>query len=98
MDTLASTLEINLAIAQLEYYLARIDICDEGVTIIETGDYVNYCESWEDMGPIIEREQIQIGFCDRIDRWEATHRTFKRCIAKTPLRAAALCYLKLKDL
>jgi hypothetical protein len=53
----------------------------------------DYCNNWSDIGPIIEREKIEIvtfGW----DGWLAMRNEKAR--AETPTKAAALCYLKMK--
>jgi hypothetical protein len=78
--------EINLAIAKIEHPEA----VREGTNYVFNVDYVN---NWQDIGPIIEREKIEIvtfGW----DGWLAMRNEKAR--AETPTKAAALCYLKMK--
>ena len=96
--------EINLAIAKIEFAGKELYPCADHVDVrLGAGDYtcVDYCNNWEDIGPIIEREEMRLdplGFCE----WEATF--FEEDDgyfeakwyghAETPMKAAALCYLK----
>ena len=91
--------EINLAIAKIEYPDGSYPQFDTPVS----GLAVDYCDSWSDIGPIIEREEIQISSarCEKRskvvwvaqDYWAIQTNT---ATAETPTRAAALCYLKMK--
>lgn len=73
--------------------------------------FVDYCKNWQDIGPIIEREKICVS--PVIDEhihygpsftgeWIAEYilgnnlETFK-AYAETPTKAAALCYLKMRE-
>lgn len=89
--------EINLAIAKIEYPNNELYPCEEHVDIrLGGGDYitVDYCNNWEDIGPIIEREKIDLTAIE--DGWEANGYFYViSALAKTPTKAAALCYLKM---
>ena len=79
--------EINLALAKIEYP-------DESVSHLNDLDY---CNDWADIGPIIEREKIDLTAIE--DGWEANGYFYViSALAKTPTKAAALCYLKMKGL
>ena len=64
----------------------------------------DYCNNWADIGPIIEREKIKLFSSEGVD-WKAT--LVKPCSelgyrvwmqeAETPTKAAALCYLKMRE-
>jgi len=68
----------------------------------------NYCKSWAEAGPIIQKESICLEkqtdrCCDDCmevferDTWEASHCTENIwCEDKNPLRAAMIVFLKLK--
>ena len=87
--------EINLAIAKIEYP-------DESVSHLNDLDY---CKYWSDIGPIIERNEMRLDSLGN-NQWEAT--LFEDdgtgyfdakwyAHAETPMKAAALCYLKMKE-
>ena len=77
--------EINKAISKIEWD-------DEFLEI-------DYCNNWEDIGPIIEREKIELEF--DTSRWIARgyvgDKWFQNCDSLLPTKAAALCYLMMKD-
>jgi hypothetical protein len=87
--------EINLAIAKIEWgddfldddYLASLYEC------------VDYVYNWSDIGPIIEREELDIT-CWGANKWSANNSdsklAFYKEYAETPTKAACLCYLKMK--
>jgi hypothetical protein len=98
--------EINLAIARIEYPDLTVESHGEAYIYFWGGtvEIVDYCKNWSDIGPIIEREKIKLFSSEGVD-WKAT--LVKPCSelgyrvwtkeAKTPTRAAALCYLKMKE-
>ena len=58
----------------------------------------DYCNDWADIGPIIEREKITVDFWD-YKQWIAHNNgdtPFVKTRAETPMKAAALCYLKMR--
>ena len=97
--------EINLAIAKIEYPTNELCQCRNQVDVrLGDGDYitVDYINNWENIGPIIEREGIAL----KRDtyHWEAYCRAedpssfwVHYAHAETPTKAAALCYLKMKE-
>ena len=92
--------EINLAIAKIEYPNAKYIEETEGSYIQVTNDgftdYWDYCNNWSDIGPIIEREKLDLTATE--DGWEANGYFYeKRTSAETPTKAAALCYLKMRE-
>ena len=75
--------EINILIADIEGRCSTPD----------------YCNNWEDIGPIIEREKITVDFWD-YKQWIAHNNgdtPFVKTRAETPTKAAALCYLKMRE-
>jgi len=55
--------------------------------------YVDYCNSWSDMGPIIEREGIIVdGY-----GWAGRKNPVVECSNPKPPRAAAIVYLMIKE-
>lgn len=100
--------EINLAIAKIEYPNNELYPCEEHVDIrLGGGDYitVDYCNNWEDIGPIIERESINLFHDENWEdigpnEWSASgireNGKDTGAEAETPTKAAALCYLKMK--
>jgi len=95
-----SNAEINLAIVKIEYpdrdWLLRKD------GSIAHG--YDYCNMWSDIGPIIERERIELNYYEYGSHpsggeWLAVrYSSIKYYEAKcdSPIKAAALCYLKMK--
>lgn len=95
---------INLAIAKLEFpHQEGMHIASDGVTVYVPSEQggKNYCQWWEDIGEIIEREGI--GLKRDTNYWEA----YRHCDdpssfwiyyahSDTPTKAAALCYLRMK--
>ena len=97
--------DINLAIAMIEY---PEGIC-QNLTSSLTGHTVtvigrvqgrrgaDYCNNWSDIGPIIEREKIELRQSSSGNRWAAVADNISLNVeAETPKKAAALCYLKMK--
>lgn len=88
--------EINLAIANIEHPDDEFEIqahCSD-VFSEHWADTFNYCNDWADIGPIIEREKIDLTAIE--DGWEANGYFYViSALAKTPTKAAALCYLKM---
>lgn len=91
--------EINLAIAKIENPQA----VREGTTHVFNVDYVN---NWSDIGPIIERESINLFHDENWEdigpnEWSASgireNGKDTGAEAETPTKAAALCYLKMKE-
>ena len=91
--------EINLAIAKIEYQELVIGLVGDEVEILTDPNdeikFVDYCNNWADIGPIIEREKISIS--PWRNHWKAVcpnenHHIF----SETPTKAAALCYLKMR--
>ena len=88
--------EINLAIAKIEYP-------DESVSHLNDPDeseshlyHLDYCKYWSDIGPIIEREKINLE--PLVDGWSAGgYALGVYAHAETPTKAAALCYLKMRE-
>jgi len=55
----------------------------------------DYCNDWADIGPIIEREGI--GLTSLVGGWIANIGYKFSCEEDTPTKAAALCYLKMRE-
>ena len=96
--------EINKAIAKIEYPDTKIQTFDmrkDAVHVAEVGiGFVDYVNDWADIGPIIEREKIDINYDDKFF-WSAygcTDNVALDAMAVTPTKAAALCYLKMKGI
>jgi len=86
--------EINLAIAKIEHP----DVIRPDTNYVFN---VDYCNNWNDIGTIIEREGI--GLKRDKNHWEAYRYAVDPSSfwvhyahAETPTKAAALCYLKMK--
>ncbi len=72
--------------------------------IANLGPYKNYCNSWADMGPIMEREKINLEFdskvvgeCSALGGYFNGLRFDKEFSHKNPLRAAAIVFLMMKE-
>lgn len=94
--------EINLAIAKLEHPDAEItqDNYNWGSCALIRSEELalNYVSDWADIGPIIEREKIDLNSCS--DYWAASDEWNDGFCeiyaeAETPTKAAALCYLNM---
>ena len=82
--------EINLAIAKIEYP-------DRDWLLHKNGNIAHgydYCKYWSDIGPIIERERIDV-ITMGLHKWVAMREV--KAEAETPTKAAALCYLKMRE-
>ena len=82
--------EINLAIAKLEYP-------DRDWLFLKDGSIAHgydYCNMWSDIGPIIERERIELTIF-RSEWCAGGYNLYFTTTAETPTKAAALCYLKI---
>ena len=92
--------EINLAIAKIEFAGKELFQCGDHVDVrLGAGDYtcVDYVHNWEDIGPIIEREGIELEVLNF--GWSAGgYHLGVTATAETPMKAAALCYLKMKGI
>ncbi len=93
--------EINLAIAKIEYKELVIGLVGDEVEILTDPNdeikFVDYCNNWQDIGPIIEREKIQLVFERQAQIWVAGDDWGDiNAAAETSTKAAALCYLKMK--
>jgi len=92
--------EINLAIAKLEYPNLEWFGADHLAVTWNNGcrtecDYLQ----WSDIGPIIEREKIDLHYepmTDGKDWHAASCGNIAEVWADTPTKAAALCYLRMK--
>lgn len=93
--------EINLAIVKIEYP-------DRDWLLHKDGNIAHgydYCNMWSDIGPIIECNEMRLDSLGN-NQWEAT--LFEDdgtgyfdakwyAHAETPTKAAALCYLKMRE-
>jgi len=95
-------LETNWAIARLEYPAEEISSDRFGRPIVyreDEGTYIalDYCTSWQEIGPLIELEKLSLLPCQdgtyQASKWVGSGLT--TAYADTPTKAAALCYLKL---
>jgi hypothetical protein len=99
--------EIDLAIAKIEYpegicHNSTSELTGNTITFIsgvQGVHSVGYCNSWFCMGPIIEREGIDLFYDGK--EWQSAYgisldSTATITNASTPTKAAALCYLKMK--
>jgi len=102
-----SDAQINLAIAKIEYPDKEVGSLDNGSAFVvyhPTSGVKNYIKYWGDIGPIIEREKIDIRYSLRQETdWSAVSydehdSQVYEGVATTPTKAAALCYLKMKGL
>ena len=91
--------EINLAIAQIEFTGKELCPCEDHIDVrLGNGDYttVDYVND-SDIGQIIEREKITVGYNNAGSLYFA-HDRYGNAIAysDTPNKAAALTFLKMK--
>ena len=97
-----SDAQINLAIAKIEYPDKEVGSLDNGSAFIvyhPTSGVKNYIKYWGDIGPIIEREKIDLHYEPMVDGkdWHAAScGNIAEVWADTPTKAAALCYLRIK--
>ena len=97
-------LRINLAIAKFEYPDATLYESNTKDSVRIYNNYPkyiirNYCSNWSDIGPIIEREKIDVTVNESGNGWEANTFFFEsKTTAETPTKAAALCYLRFKEI
>lgn len=93
--------EINLAIAKIEYPDETItqDRRNWGTCALIRSKEIalDYADSWSDIGPIIERENIGIYPDGMSPVWLAFYE-YIEVTDVSPTKAAALCYLKMKGL
>ena len=96
--------EINLAIAKIEYPRNDIELVHDNLArVYKLSGYImddfDYCTDWDQIGPIIERESINL-FHDE-NEWSASgireNGKDTGAEAETPTKAAALCYLKMRE-
>lgn len=57
----------------------------------------NYCNSWADAGPIIEKENISLTCHQSRDEWAAIFNRHCMAANNNPLRAAMECFLMKKE-
>ena len=92
--------EINLAIARLEHPDAEItqDNYNWGSCALIRNEQqaFDYVGNWADIGPIIERERIGVALVHGDVYRAYSNEVF--AIDRSPTKAAALCYLKIKGL
>ena len=92
--------QINLAIAKIEYPDKEVGSLDNGSAFVvyhPRSGVKNYIKYWGDIGPIIEREKIDLKALS--DGWYAGGYDLGfSARADTPTKAAALCYLKMKGI
>ena len=102
--TAIEILEVNWAIAGLELPADEILSDRFGRPLIYEEEYndgngayiaLDYCNNWEDMGPLIAREGINLTFSAA---GVTAHANGHTCTADTPTMAAALCYVKTKNI
>jgi len=93
--------EINLAIAKIEcpdYDFKqgrKAALCKYASG--EIAFQRDYCNNWEDIGPIIEREKIDLIWYKFNSMWAANAKNSEFVkYAETPMKATALCFLKMK--
>ena len=89
--------EINLAIAKIEYPNDSWRMTHgDGVARVAGQDLIvkDYCNNWSDIGPIIERERIDV-ITMGLHKWVAMREV--KAEAQTPTKAAALCFLKMRE-
>ena len=99
----ASNYEINKAVAESFGYVVKDQIGKHNFAFIENPDFdignegLNYCNQWEDAGPIIQDNRITLSApsLENNNMWAASFLDC-RSIATNPLRAAMEVYLMMK--
>lgn len=109
--------ELNSALGKIEHHVLQrctkkeISSNSDGAVRFESSaflhgvKYVNYCNDWSDIGPIIQREHIMLQPHMAGGQWKATGFVKQEDIFKTyavayddsPLRAAVICRLMMEE-
>ena len=92
-------LEINKAVAE-KLGAVNVKPCSEGDKVFweVRGQFFmrDYCEDWEDGGPIIEEYKISLYYSHELKKWGADTEERTEGINKNPLKAAMLCFLEME--
>lgn len=93
--------EINAAVGEAMGWNAKFIHQDDSVTFRDDLGRLrgrkNYCNSWADAGPIIEKENISLTCHQNRDEWAAIFNRHAMAAHSNPLRAAMECYLMKKE-
>ncbi|MCG7368023.1 DUF2591 domain-containing protein [Pantoea sp. ACRSH] len=93
--------EINAAVGEAMGWNAKFIHQDDSVTFRDDLGRLrgrkNYCNSWADAGPIIEKENISLTCHQSRDEWAAIFNRHAMAAHRNPLRAAMECYLIKKE-
>ncbi|MGL4000003.1 phage protein NinX family protein [Pantoea eucalypti] len=95
-----SDFEINFQIALLQGYHTNVrqHFGEAGLSNVKTTEgSLDYCNSWADAGPIIEKENISLTCHQSRDEWAAIFNRHAMAAHTKPLRAAMVCYLMKKE-
>jgi len=104
-------LEINKAVAEKLGH--TFEVHPEGVYIVvhpepfKSCRMADYCNNWQDAGPIIEKYKIDLLFYSSDGKWDADSAFFEvplkdsgapitRNYDENPLKAAMLCFLEME--
>lgn len=95
-----SDFDINKAVAELHGYDTKPIqfFALQGLSKVRTTErFFDYCKSWADAGPIIEKEKISLIF--GFSHWDAMSEAGESLQAEevNPLRAAMIVFLMMKE-
>ena len=82
--------------------MSEHELSDKVCKLIDGKENINYCRSWAYAGPIIEEYGTSLRYCAIYNKWEACTYTsigsvYYNVHDKNPLRAAMICFIKMKD-
>lgn len=78
-------------------YAHNADKRSAGVVKSNQYHWYDYCNSWADAGPIIEKENISLTCHQSRDEWAAIFNRHCMSANQNPLRAAMECFLMKKE-
>lgn len=78
-------------------YAHNADKRSAGVVKSNQYHWYDYCNSWADAGPIIEKENISLTCHQNRDEWAAIFNRHCMSANQNPLRAAMECFLMKKE-
>lgn len=96
-----SDFEINSAVAAAKGYDTNVKqhFADAGLSLVKTTEgTLDFCNSWADAGPIIERYRITIMPASQGENWMA--QAFEYALADVsirPLRSAMIVFLMMQE-
>ena len=78
-------------------YAHNADNRSAGIVKSNHYHWYDFCNSWADAGPIIEKENISLTCHQSRDEWAAIFNRHVMSAHSNPLRAAMECYLMKKE-